>query len=236
MHTSSLLFLVGGGRSPRYPPNKVILWDDALGEEVAELEFRERVRGLACRKGWLAVALRRRVVVYELATAVSRYGEWDTCDNPRGAYDRHMHPYRSSSINFTYSVTSPQSIISCMHPPRSACDGYRYIFYTTCDTRPPNGACTSHPSPPVCTTRTIRSTIFGTLETTHTTGETSRIDVHCARERPHHTHHSVVWESRRDKLFPRNTYSHMGLYHGQTCAGIPQRHRQGRDLRCGFPS
>lgn len=84
LHTSSLLFLLGGGRSPLYPPNKVILWDDAIGSEVAELEFRERVRGLACRRGWLAVALRRRVVVFEVGESVSRYGEWDTCDNPRG--------------------------------------------------------------------------------------------------------------------------------------------------------
>jgi WD repeat-containing protein 45 len=83
-HTSSVLFLVGGGRSPRYPPNKVVFWDDALGKEVAELEFRERVRGVACRRGWLAVALRRRVVVFQLGASVARYGEWDTADNPRG--------------------------------------------------------------------------------------------------------------------------------------------------------
>lgn len=86
LHTSSLLFLVGGGRSPRYPPNKVILWDDALAQEVAELEFREKVRGLACRRGWLAVALRRRVVVFQVGETVVRYGEWDTCDNMRGAF------------------------------------------------------------------------------------------------------------------------------------------------------
>ncbi|KAI0638299.1 WD40-repeat-containing domain protein [Trametes polyzona] len=84
LHTSSLLFLVGGGRSPRYPPNKVILWDDALAQEVAELEFREKVRGLACRRGWLAVALRRRVVVFQVGETVVRFREWDTCDNPRG--------------------------------------------------------------------------------------------------------------------------------------------------------
>ncbi|KAG5651247.1 hypothetical protein H0H81_009319 [Sphagnurus paluster] len=84
LHTSNILFLVGGGRSPLYPPNKVVFWDDALGTEVAELEFRERVRGLACRRGWLAVALRRRVVVFQIADQVSRYGEWDTCDNPKG--------------------------------------------------------------------------------------------------------------------------------------------------------
>ena len=83
-HTSSLLFLLGGGRSPLYPPNKVILWDDAAGTEVAELEFREKVGGLTCRRGWLGVALRRRVVVFEVNETVIRRGEYDTCDNPRG--------------------------------------------------------------------------------------------------------------------------------------------------------
>jgi len=86
-HTSNILFLLGGGRSPLYPPNKVIVWDDAIGSEVAELEFRERVRGIACRRGWLAVSLRRRVVVFEVGDQVTRYGEWDTCDNPRGKHN-----------------------------------------------------------------------------------------------------------------------------------------------------
>ena len=62
----------------------MILWDDALGQEVAELEFREKVRGLTCRRGWLAVALRRRIVVFQVGESVVRFGEWDTCDNPRG--------------------------------------------------------------------------------------------------------------------------------------------------------
>ncbi|RXW21930.1 hypothetical protein EST38_g3886 [Candolleomyces aberdarensis] len=84
LHTTNILFLLGGGRSPLYPPNKVILWDDALGKEVAELEFRERVRGIACRRGWLAVSLRRRVSVFQVGETVKRYNEWDTCDNPRG--------------------------------------------------------------------------------------------------------------------------------------------------------
>lgn len=92
-HTSSLLFLLGGGRSPLYPPNKVILWDDSAGAEVAELEFREKVGGLACRRGWLAVALRRRVVVFEVHETVVRRGEYDTCDNPRGVLAMATGPY-----------------------------------------------------------------------------------------------------------------------------------------------
>jgi hypothetical protein len=83
-HTSSLLFLLGGGRSPLYAPNKVVVWDDAAEEEVAELEFRERVRGLACRRGWLAVSFRRRVVLFEVGETIVRRNEFDTCDNPRG--------------------------------------------------------------------------------------------------------------------------------------------------------
>jgi len=84
LHSSSLLFLLGGGSTPLYPPNKVVLWDEALGREVAELEFREKVRGMACRRGWLAVALRRRVVVFQIGERVKRIGEWETNDNLPG--------------------------------------------------------------------------------------------------------------------------------------------------------
>jgi len=79
------VFLVGGGRSPLYPPNKVVLWDEAKSKAVAELEFRERVRGIACRRNWLAVALRHRVTVFQFdGESITKFGEWDTFDNPRG--------------------------------------------------------------------------------------------------------------------------------------------------------
>ncbi|PPQ67816.1 hypothetical protein CVT26_007063 [Gymnopilus dilepis] len=93
LHSSNLLFLLGGGRSPLYPPNKVIFWNDTLAKEVAELEFRERVRGIACRRGWLAVALRRRVVVFQIGETVTRHNEWDTSDNPRGLLAIATAPY-----------------------------------------------------------------------------------------------------------------------------------------------
>lgn len=79
------MFLIGGGRSPLYPPNKVVFWDEAKGRAVAELEFRERVRGIACRRNWLAVALRHRIAVFQFTDVkITKFNEWDTCDNPRG--------------------------------------------------------------------------------------------------------------------------------------------------------
>ncbi|KAM0756265.1 hypothetical protein T439DRAFT_283151 [Meredithblackwellia eburnea MCA 4105] len=84
---TNLLFLVGGPPSPLYPPNKVLFWDDKLGKTVAELEFREDVRGLAARRDRLIVVLRRRVLIFVLAeglTGVWREGVYDTTDNPTG--------------------------------------------------------------------------------------------------------------------------------------------------------
>jgi hypothetical protein len=37
--SSPLLVLQGGGASPLYPPNKAIIFHDALGVAIAELEF-----------------------------------------------------------------------------------------------------------------------------------------------------------------------------------------------------
>ncbi|KDR83857.1 hypothetical protein GALMADRAFT_262220 [Galerina marginata CBS 339.88] len=110
LHSSNILFLLGGGRSPLYPPNKVIVWNDALGKEVAELEFRERVRGLTCRRGWLAVSLRRRVVVFQVGESVTRFGEWDTCDNPRGLLAIATAPYSTLLVIAGHQIGHVQLI------------------------------------------------------------------------------------------------------------------------------
>lgn len=85
VQTTSLLLLVGGHRSPLYPPNKIVVWDDAAGHEVAELEFRERVLGLQTRRDWIVVALKRRVVTFRIVEGViTRQQEYPTGVNSRG--------------------------------------------------------------------------------------------------------------------------------------------------------
>ncbi|GAA6058579.1 hypothetical protein JCM10212_007018 [Sporobolomyces blumeae] len=87
LEQTNLLLLVGGPPTPLYPPNKVVIWDDQLGAPVAELEFREDVRGLAARKDRIVVALRRRVIIYVLGAGdigVWREGSYETADNPKG--------------------------------------------------------------------------------------------------------------------------------------------------------
>ncbi|KAL7409899.1 WD40-repeat-containing domain protein [Mrakia frigida] len=66
LHRTSLVFLLGGGSNPLYPPNKLVVWDDRKGKAVLELEFREKILGLSSRRGSLALAFRRRVVLFSI--------------------------------------------------------------------------------------------------------------------------------------------------------------------------
>ena len=55
---------MGGGVTPQYPPNKVIIWDDHKGRPIGELSFRQKVLAVRLRRDRVCVALRDRVFVY----------------------------------------------------------------------------------------------------------------------------------------------------------------------------
>lgn len=46
LDNSNLIAMVGGGHKPRFPVNKVMLWDSKSSKFIAELEFRSQVLGL----------------------------------------------------------------------------------------------------------------------------------------------------------------------------------------------
>ena len=79
----NLLALVGGGNSPRYPPNKVMIWDDHQNRCVGELSFRSDVRAVKLRRDRVVVVLATKVYVYRFSD-LKLLDQIDTQPNPRG--------------------------------------------------------------------------------------------------------------------------------------------------------
>mmetsp|Transcript_28607 Transcript_28607/g.37474 ORF Transcript_28607/g.37474 Transcript_28607/m.37474 type:complete len:409 (+) Transcript_28607:116-1342(+) len=79
----NLLALVGGGRNPRYPRNKVMIWDDHQNRCIGELSFRNEVCSVRLRRDKVVVALASKVYVYRFSD-LRLLDQIDTYDNPRG--------------------------------------------------------------------------------------------------------------------------------------------------------
>lgn len=79
----NILAIVGGGKNPRYPPNKVMIWDDHQNSCIGELSFRSDVRAVRLRRDRVVVVLTKKVYVYNFAD-LKLVDHIETVSNERG--------------------------------------------------------------------------------------------------------------------------------------------------------
>jgi hypothetical protein len=79
----NLLAIVGGGRNPRYPTNKVMIWDDHQNKCIGELKFRTEVKAVKLRRDRIVVVLETKVFVYRFKD-LKLLDQITTVSNPKG--------------------------------------------------------------------------------------------------------------------------------------------------------
>ncbi|KAK7985864.1 Phosphatidylinositol 3-5-bisphosphate-binding protein [Apiospora saccharicola] len=84
MGNANYLALVGGGRLPKFPQNKVIIWDDSKGKVALEITTLTAVRGVQISKSRVVVVLQNSVRVYAFEKQPKPLAKYETADNLQG--------------------------------------------------------------------------------------------------------------------------------------------------------
>eukprot|EP01006_Ploeotia_vitrea_P057891 TRINITY_DN68437_c0_g1_i1.p1 TRINITY_DN68437_c0_g1~~TRINITY_DN68437_c0_g1_i1.p1 ORF type:complete len:354 (-),score=18.08 TRINITY_DN68437_c0_g1_i1:1173-2234(-) len=83
LYRCNILALVGGGRTPCFPPTRVMLWDDHQVTPIGELSFRSEVKAVKMRRDSVIVVLDSAVYVYGFEK-LEPLNKFDTHFNPKG--------------------------------------------------------------------------------------------------------------------------------------------------------
>ncbi|KAG9397609.1 WD domain, G-beta repeat [Carpediemonas membranifera] len=79
----NILALVGGGDNPKWPRNRVIIWDDHQNKCLGDLTFHSDVLAVKLRRDRVIVVLEKKVHFYDFAD-LRLTEQIETTSNPRG--------------------------------------------------------------------------------------------------------------------------------------------------------
>lgn len=83
LNKSNILALVGGGYSPKYEPNKVIIYDDELAAVFAEFRFETNIRSIKLACNNMYVVLDTKIFIIDIIK-LENCGSVDTYPNENG--------------------------------------------------------------------------------------------------------------------------------------------------------
>lgn len=83
LNKSNILVLVGGGDHPKYPVNKLVIWDDYNEQILTDVQTHYKILGVKLTKDCLAIVCKSVVKLYKLENLKFLY-KIETYDNPNG--------------------------------------------------------------------------------------------------------------------------------------------------------
>lgn len=82
--TTSYIALVGGGKQPKFPQNKVQIWNDHTQRVTTSLEFKTPVQRVRISTTHIIVVLLNKVAVYKMKLPPEKVADYETVNNPFG--------------------------------------------------------------------------------------------------------------------------------------------------------
>lgn len=80
---TNILAFAGGGRSPRFQPNKVVIWDDRKAGAISQMTFKSPVKSVRFRRDMFTAVLESKVYVYSFPS-LTLLDSIETTSNPKG--------------------------------------------------------------------------------------------------------------------------------------------------------
>ena len=85
LKTTNILCLVGGGKKPKYPLNKIIVWDDSKCKIIGELRFNSPVLNTKIKMDRIIGITERKIYVFNINT-LDLIDMYDTFENTNGVH------------------------------------------------------------------------------------------------------------------------------------------------------
>lgn len=83
LKSTNILALVGGGKKPLFPINKIIIWDDSIRKVISELRFNSNVLNVKIKMDRIVGVCQRKIYVFNINT-LDTLNIIDTYENPNG--------------------------------------------------------------------------------------------------------------------------------------------------------
>ncbi|KAL6450207.1 HSV2 SVP1-like protein 2 [Candida maltosa Xu316] len=97
LHRTNYLALIGGGDSPRFPPNKLVIWDDLKRKTSLSLEFSSPVLNVLLSRVRIIVVLIDQIIVYGFAAPPKKFQTYNTINNDFGIADLSVNSNQASN-------------------------------------------------------------------------------------------------------------------------------------------
>ena len=62
---TNIIALVGGGQNPKFPLNKVIIWDDQQKKQICELRLKSTINNVKLKKDIIFIICQNKIYVFK---------------------------------------------------------------------------------------------------------------------------------------------------------------------------